>query len=138
MFAWVRLANDLWWPGCVLEAETDAAFTHLPALKIMQLYGRGIIPIDTSREESVTLWTGSNSEDVTIFLGLHENQDISEELCVDFQHAMKEVASQMSAIAATVMAADGASQQVTLVKTTKRETAIPWDNYFMAVAFLSA
>jgi hypothetical protein len=104
----------------------------------MQLYGRGIIPIDTSREESVTLWTGSNIEDVKIFLGLHENQDISEELCVDFQHAMKEVASQMSAIAATVVAADGASQQVTLVKTTKRETAIPWDNYFMAVAFLSA
>jgi hypothetical protein len=154
MLAWVCLANGLWWPGVFLESETkDSMFVHVPNLKIIKLNDKEMIPIDISQEDTVTILTASDKADKEAFFHLHLNQAIPDDQGPVFARAVEELAAQLglekSATTATTAATTtttavvagkvtGDETHIQSVKTTKRTTAIPWDDYFMAVAFLSA
>lgn len=138
MFAWVRLVNDVWWPGVIADTEASTLCMHMPNLRIMKLNGKvdSNIPIDISHKDSVHLCAQteimSAKED---FFVLHQDQVLPEDLCFNqsiFSLAIKELGVQLG------LKTEETETPQQLVKATKRTSAIPWDNYFMAVAFLSA
>jgi hypothetical protein len=145
MFAWVYLANGLWWPGCIQDAQSKASvFVHMPNLRIIKLNSlpESMIPIDISQEDSVHLLQESAAmTSKENFFHMHQDQQIPEGQSATFSCAVQELAAQLGVVAETPAEETLAAETETplqLAKTTKRTTAIPWDNYFMAVAFLSA
>jgi hypothetical protein len=158
MFAWIRLMNGVWWPGCIADTEktddSSSLYVHMPHLKMMKLNGKATIPIDISQTDSVDVCRTTEMSGITEFLHLHQDQVLPEDQSAVFSLAVEELAVQLGLKTVTVTekketktktytetekvmetVAHTAQQ---LVKTSKRTSAISWDNYFMAVAFLSA
>lgn len=144
MFAWVRLVNGVWWPG-VIDPE-DPMFMQMPNLRIIKLNQiknqQMRIPIDLSQEDSVNLCTQTEMSAKEVFFSLHShNQVLPDDQCfseADFSQAVKELSAQLGLKPEAMAETQETETPQQLVKTTKRTTAISWDNYFMAVAFLSA
>lgn len=141
MSVWVRLDTGLWWPGCI--SDTPSTFVHMSHLRIVNLNELESIPVDISDEGSVvTIQSTENIDAKEKFLQLHCDQNVPDHLVLSFSLAMESLAKKLQVcIPASTQKKDSIEEAVVpsqLMKTTKRTSAISWDNYFMAVAFLSA
>lgn len=135
MLAWVRLVSGLWWPGEVPDTSSEASSTsvHMPNLRIMKLFQKEMIPIDISQEETVHLLSQTGVSEVDVFFHLHHEQVVPVDQSEAFSLAVRELGTHLG-----LKKDKEVETPQQLVKTTKRTSAISWDNYFMAVAFLSA
>ena len=137
MIAWIHLTSGLWWPGIVTDT-TDDMLSQSPNLRIAKLFDKEIIAVDISQEECFQSYGESDSfDDIEAFITLHRDQVTPENQSESFMKAVKELSGQLEIYANGIKkAAETSQNQVT--RTTKRLSAISWDSYFMAVAFLSA
>ena len=121
----VRLDCGLWWPA-VLTAPKFEKFKYSESnARIARLMGVDeTVTIDPSASDSVI-----HPNEKIEFLDFHKNQDVPISYQIEFHNAMTEL---------EVILEPSESAVSISTSTQKRSDAIIWDDYFLAVAFLSA
>lgn len=155
-FAWVLLEGDVWWPSIVKNPTNKYLNRKRQSnCRIVQLLGTNetIAVKNNLQEQEIILLSSFSSSSQTIdFLDLHRVQEIPAELKEFFEMALvslnelvtqnfegketerKESNVDLNETNSEIVVSPPSNQQLS----TKRKDALTWDDYFIAVAFLSA
>jgi deoxycytidylate deaminase len=136
---WVLLENDLWWPGFLPTRERNEVLnSRQPShLQIVTLFGtEERVIVDLTRTEEIQVNTPSHTK--SNFFTLYLGQNIPECLQGKFSLALEQFNSCAPLPDTTDPADSTSSNSLVQNPSLKRIDALTWEDYFIAVAFLSA
>lgn len=137
---WVLLENNIWWPG-IVENQRNPILNGraLSSLRIVSLFGtKERIIVDLSNSEGILQYNSSTELD---FFSAYTEQSIPDELRLIFVEAVdsfNEYAPKVDSLSQISPHPPNSNSSMTVSKSLKRKDALTWDDYFIAVAFLSA
>lgn len=130
---WILLDNEIWWPG-ILENERNTFLNGKTpsSFRIVSLFGtKERIIVDLSRSENIL----QNTNCMESFYTAYTEQIIPENLYPHFLEAVKELNEYRPKENDESLSTPS---DLSLTRSLKRKDALTWDDYFIAVAFLSA
>jgi hypothetical protein len=133
---WVLLESELWWPGQLPSAGDKPSLLKGRApshFQIVTLFGtEERIIVDLTRTDEIQV---NHPQTTTNFFTLYSDQALPEPLRVQYSLAIE----QFTRFAPPLPPPPGPDTNSLMSKPSlKRKDALTWDDYFIAVAFLSA
>lgn len=134
---WILMRNGTWWPAQPAEGGTPGPDFEqaAPGLTRMTILGLGTELVVDGAEASSIIRLRSNTPE---YDSLCTSQAIPVHLQDSFRRSMSALIDVVRAKENSGSPADPGAAAIDLPRTLKRSGVVSWDDYFMAVAFLSS
>jgi hypothetical protein len=140
--AWILLDNDIWWPGQLQNEKNLVLNGRTPSLfRIVLLFGtaeRVIVDLSIS-SEIIQYNSNIESNFFTLYAEQNVNDEFREKFALALQEFKKYVPSESRNPSTHIEPIDSSLNNLSVTnQSLKRKDVLTWDDYFIAVAFLSA